>query len=316
MHMSSRGNRTLFGTTAVAAAATLALAGCGSSNSAAPASATISGSAIARAADISGAAKGEKVAYTLTEQLPSVGKMTISGTGSFNTSPEQGQMSFNVAIPGAATLGAGAASILSNLQATLVIDNKVIYVKLPSALAAKLAAFTGSKPWLSIDLTKLASSSSIPGLSTLLNGQGSPTDPAAELKQLEAASSDGVTKVGSVTVNGVATTEYKATLNLAKLSTQLPANEQKLLKGQLAAAAQHFGATKIPYTVDIDSANLVRRLTLNFNDLKLRGVSAPTTLEMNFLAYGKQPAPTVPPAADTFSLNGLIGSLGAHTLGG
>jgi hypothetical protein len=306
-----RRSRTL-GAAAAVAAASLAVAGCGSSNttsaSGTRAGAEIGSAAISRAASISGASKGEKVAYSLTESLPSIGKLTLTGTGAFNTSPEQGEMDFNVSIPGIASLGSEAAS-LSNLPLSLVIDNKTVYVKLPSALASKFGTYTGNKPWVSVNLAQLASSSTVPGLSNLLNGQTSPTNPAAALKELEAASSTGITKVGTATVNGVPTTEYKASLDLSKLSGSLPAAQRKVLKQSLARAKSQLGLTSIPYEVYIDSANLVRRLTLSISPT-VRGTTIPATLQLDFLAYGAQPAPTIPTAADTFDLTNLLSSFG------
>jgi hypothetical protein len=297
--------RTLGAAAAVAAAA-LAVAGCGSSSTTSSGTgAMIGSSAISRAANISGAAKGEKVAYTLTESLPSVGKLTMTGTGAFNTSPQQGEMSMNISIPGIASLGSQAAS-LSQLPLTLVIDNKTIYAKLPSALSSKFSTFTGGKSWVSINLAQFAASSKVPGLSNLLSGQGSsPMNPAASLQQLKAASANGITKVGTATVNGVSTTEYKASLDLSKLSSTLPAAQRKVLKQQLAIASKQMGLTQIPFEVYIDSANLIRRLTMDIS-YSVNGTKVPASLQMDFLAYGAQPAPTVPAASDTDDLTSLL----------
>ena len=292
------------------------VAGCGSSHTTShaatgAASATIGTSAISRAADVSGAAQGEKVSYTLSEQLPTVGKLTLTGTGAFNASPRQGEMDFTVSAPGLSSLGSEAAS-LTRFPLTLVIDDKTFYVKLPSALSSKFGTYTGGKSWVSVNLAQLASS--IPGLSSLLNGQTSPTDPAATLKELEAASSSGITQVGSATVDGVATTEYSATLDLSKLSAALPAAQRKLFKQALARSSQQLGLTAIPYDVYIDSAHLIRRLSMNF-DISAMGDKVPLSLQMDFLAYGPQPAPTVPAAGDVFDLTGLLGSYASSMSG-
>ncbi len=299
---------------AVVGAVAVGIAGCGSSHPAAPAAGTkIGSSAITQAADVSGAAAGEKVSYSFTEQLPSIGKLTLSGTGEFNRSPEQGQTSLDVSVPGLASLGSEAAS-LTNLPLTVVIDNKVVYVKLPAALSSKLSSYTGGKPWVSVNLAQLASSSAVPGLSSLLNGQTSPTDPAAMLKELEAASTNGIAEVGTATVNGVATTEYKATLDPAKLSNALPAAQRKALSQALAQSVKQFGSAQLPFDVYIDSAHLIRRLTMNFSP-SVQGTTVPLTFEMNFLAYGSQPAPTVPAAGDTDDLTNLLSSY-ASTMSG
>jgi hypothetical protein len=316
-------SRVLGGTVALATVAT-AVAGCGSSHStqaAAAPSAHIGGSAITQAADVSGAAQGEKISYSLTEQLPSVGKLTVTGTGAFNASPAAGEMDLNVSIPGISSLGA-AASALSSIPLSLVLSDKVLYVKLPTTLSSLTSSYTGGKPWVSVDLSKLASMSSTPGLTNLLNGQTSPADPTAALKELQAASSTGITKVGTATVNGVATTEYKATLNLAKLSKRLPAAQRKALTQQLAKSSRQLGTTTVPFDVYIDSAHLIRRLTLNYS-YTVQGSTVPLMLAIDFLSYGPQAAPTVPAASDTFDLTNLLstyssslGSQSGTTTGG
>jgi hypothetical protein len=308
-------SRVLGGTVALATVAA-AVAGCGSSHitSATAPSAHIGGSAITQAADISGAAKGEKVAYTLTEQLPSVGKLSITGTGSFNTSPQQGEMDLDVSVPGISSLGS-TASALSSFPLSLVLDSKVIYLKLPAALSSKVSTYTGGKPWVSVNLSQLASTSSTPGLSNLLNGQTSPTNPTAALKELQAASSTGITKVGTATVNGVATTEYKATLNLLKLSKQLPAAQRKALSAQLAKSSKALGTTTVPFDVYIDSAHLIRRLSLNYSYASA-GTTVPLMMQIDFLSYGHQTAPTVPAASETFDLTGLLSTYSKSFGGG
>jgi hypothetical protein len=302
------------GVGAVAAAA-LVVAGCGSSSShpsasvkpaPAAAKATINGSAIARAADVSGAAAGEKVAYTLTGSAPSLGNITVTGVGSFNRSPAEGQMTVHIAAPGASSLGAEAA-LLSNLQLTLVFAHQNVYLKLPSSLSALASSFTGGKTWLEINLAKLGGGAKTSGLSSLLSGKANPTDPAALLKQLAAASANGVKDVGSATVDGASTTEYSADLDLAKLTSSLTAKVgSAATKQQLAKAEQAIGATKIPVDIYIDSANLIRRITFS---VAPAGSKTSFALQMDFLSYGAQSAPTVPAPGITDNLSSLVGKI-------
>ena len=305
---------------AAAAASALFVAGCGGSSSSSHATASgtpVGGAAITRAADVSGAAKGERVAYTLTEQVPSLGRLSVTGTGAFNNTPaNNGQINLRLAVPDASSLGAAAGSILSNLQLALVVNRGTVYLKLPTSLAALASSFTHGKPWVSVNLAKLGSASSIPGLSSVLNGGTGPTNPAATLKQLASASSDGVTKVGSATVNGVATTEYRGTLDLTKLSAQLPANVRSATQAQLARAAKQFGVSRLPFRIYIDSANLVRRVQFALNGAQVAGQNLAASMQLDFLAYGSQPAPTVPSPADTYDASGAVGSLGSQLSGG
>src|SRR5437763_17124499 len=101
-------------------------------------------------------------------------------------------------IPGASqALGGG------NFNITELIDGTTFYMRFPPALASKLP---GGKQWLKFDIAKLASAGGVPGLGSLLNNptSGNP----AQLLQYLKASSGGVTKVGTQTVDGVPTTIY------------------------------------------------------------------------------------------------------------
>jgi hypothetical protein len=299
------------GVGAVAAAALL-VAGCGSSHasssaagSSASSGAKIEGSPIARAADVSGAEKGEKIAYTLTETLPSIGKITATGTGAFNQSPAEGQMSMKLAIPSSSSLGA-ASALLSNLQLQFVIKSGVFYIKVPTNLTSELSTFTGGKPWVEVNFAQLASgNSSLSSISGLLNGTNSPTDPSAIFKEFQAASTNGVTKVGTATINGVATTEYKANLDFSKLSSALPASQRAAMQKILAQASKQLGGASMPVTLYIDSANLVRRVVYGLNTTA-GGQKLSVAMQMDFLAYGQQSAPSVPSTGQTFNLDGLI----------
>ena len=312
------------GALALSAAAALAVAGCGSSHASSAANASASAkpgtfvgtTAITRAASVSGAAQGEKVAFSFTEQLPTIGKLAVSGTGSYNRSPAAGAMNLHLSVPNASSLGSEAGAILSNLSLQAVYANSVAYLKVPSSLATMASTFTGGKPWVSVDLTKLAAGSpdQFPGLSKLLNAPTSTVSPTSAFQKLQQASSSGVAKVGTATVNGVATTEYSGTLNLAKLAStsKLTAAQRAAVKRSLTRSAKAMGVSTIPYDVYIDGSNLIRRLTISFSP-SLHGTTVPITAQIDMLAYGRQPAPTVPAAGQTDDVTSLLAK--AATLG-
>ena len=223
-------------------------------------------------------------------------------------------MSMKLGIPASSSLGA-ASALLSNLQLQFVIKQGIFYIKIPPNLSSELSTFTGGKQWVEVDFAKLASAnSSLSGISSLLNGANSPTDPSAIFKQFQAASSDGVTKVGTATINGVQTTEYKADLDFSKLSSTLPASQRAVMQKVLARASKQLGSTKMPITLYVDSANLVRRAIYSFTTTQA-GQKLSLSMQMDFLAYGQQPSPTVPAASQTFNLDSLISKYGSAAAG-
>ncbi|MER7481850.1 hypothetical protein ABTX60_30180 [Streptomyces sp. NPDC126510] len=83
-----------------------------------------------------------------------------------------------------------------------VID-QVLYQKLPKGQAP------GGKPWIKIDLGKVAAQQGA--------GDGSMSDPARSAAYAKAITDKDVTEKGKVTVNGVQTTRYRVSVDVADL---------------------------------------------------------------------------------------------------
>jgi hypothetical protein len=110
----------------------LLIAGCGGSSSGSAQAPTVS---LTRAADVSTAAAGYKVAVTLRETVPNVGVVNATGTGSFSPAAHQGAITMRIALPSSATSGA--------LQLQVVLDKGAIDMKFPPQLASRIS---GGKP--------------------------------------------------------------------------------------------------------------------------------------------------------------------------
>jgi hypothetical protein len=292
-----------------AVSSALAVSACGSS-----AGNAISGivDPVAKAATVSNSAGGYKMTFDMaisSSALPSA--INATGNGSFDATNRTGSVNLSMdlsSIPGvSAVLGS------SSLDMQEILDGTKFYIKLPSALLSKLPG-GATKPWMSVDIGQLGAAAGIPGIGSLLNNPTS-SNPGAMLQYLRAVSG-GITKVGAATVNGIQTTEYKATIDFSKYPSTVPPAERAQAQQAIAAVQKLANVKKFPIMVWIDSNHLVRRMQFAFNEtLASTGQSLKTVMTLNITGYGAQPAPAIPPASQVTDASSLLGSLGS-SLGG
>ncbi|MGH2883141.1 MAG: hypothetical protein ACRDPA_10670 [Solirubrobacteraceae bacterium] len=280
----------------------LTAAGCGSSSSGSGSS-QVPTVALTRAADVSSAAAGYKVALTLHESIPNAGAIVASGTGSFSPAAHEGAMSMQMSLPP----GAG----LSTLALQMVLDKGSIYMKFPPALASKLP---GGKPWVYINLAQAGKAAGISGLGSLLNSSSSFSNPGQYLNFLRATTNGSVQDLGPATVNGVSTTHYHAKVDLTKLPQAVPASQRKAMQQLMNSLRSKAAVSEIPMDVWIDSSHLVRRVRSNFTET-VNSQSLTIAMTENFLSYGAQPAPVVPPSSQTENLLSLLHSAAGASSG-
>jgi hypothetical protein len=110
--------------------------------------------------------------------------------------------------------GALALSVPSVGTIAMRIIPPELYMQLPVSLRAKLPP---GKTWLSLNLNTLTRDKLGASLSQL---SGPSTMPTQVLGYLQAVSTDGLSKVGPARIRGVATTEYRATVDLTKVAAR------------------------------------------------------------------------------------------------
>jgi hypothetical protein len=277
--------------------ASLALAACGSSSSSS-ATHTIS---LTRAAYVSGSSPGTKIKMSMQETVPGTGQVNLTADGTFSSASHEGAMTMDMGLPASAAAVTGAGS----LKMQVVIVGQTFYMKLPPALASKVP---GGKPWWKINLSQAGKLAGIPGLSSLMNGTSNLTDPGQYVNFLRATSNGSVKNLGSETIDGMQTTHYRAQLDFAKLPNAVPANERAAAQ-QLVTALQKRGVAPHGLPVDawIDSKNLVRRVQMNYAQPLPNSQTANVAIKVDYLDYGPQPSPTVPPPSQTLDLLKLLG---------
>lgn len=196
-------------------------------------------------------------------------KMTANGA--FDYAHNRGSLKMYV------NLGGTSAAV--SLQE--VFSNGQVYVQVPAAERSAL----GGKTWVAVAINSSTTGAAI--------GQ-SPTSALALLQ----ANATGVKKVGSVTINGVSTTEYEGTVNPNKSMANLAPAVRQTLQQTLH---EFSGLTSLPIQVWIDGQNRVRRMketiTLNPNaGSVIAGVgSLHLSMTVDMSNYGVPVSVTIPP---------------------
>jgi hypothetical protein len=222
-----------------------------------------------------------KTADAGTVQLAMTGKITaagqeipIDGKGAFDLKGKKGHLEVTTSVP-----GQGQVSIDE------LMDGLVLYMR-SDALTSSLP---GGKHWIKLDLQALGKKQGVD--LGQLQQLGGGTDPTQFLSYLKKAGQ--VEKVGSETINGVATTHYRATIDLDKLADSVRQLEQ--LTGQKT----------LPTDIWIDSQGRARRQAISYSAKQ----PVPTSMQMT-IDYEKFGVPVdvqKPDDGDTVDLASLIG---------
>jgi hypothetical protein len=300
--------------TACAGVALLA-AGCGSSGSASHAATKTSKTTTAAttapvsnvdplvtAAVASNATAGFKLNLSIqitTPDLPSA--IDVTGAGDYATKARTGALNLNLNLGSVA----GLATLLgSNSSLTIqeLLNGADVYVKLPALLSSRIS---GGKPWLEVNLAKLAAQHGVSGLSSLLENPAA-SNPAVILQYLKAVSSTTVTKLGTATIDGYPTTHYRATIDLAKYPAAVPAADRTAAAAAIKALEKSSSLKDLPINVWVGQHNLVRRMSVELSQpvgsLGTLGVA----LTIDLSDYGPQPTPTYPPASQVTNASSLL----------
>ncbi len=171
----------------------------------------------------------------------------------------------------------------------------VEYLQVPPAQQSNVP---GNKPWESIDLNQVDEAKLGKSFSQLssLNSD----NPTQALSNLSAVSNN-VSEVGTPTIGGVATTEYKAEVNLSKVAAQATARDGAKAGHAISQEEEDLGTSTIPVTVWVDSNGLVRQvseqLPVPTASAGATNGSGKATVSMTFSGFGT-PVQLTPPPPD------------------
>lgn len=280
---------------AVVAALALVAAGCGGSSGSIPELASLT-----QVAKTSASADTAKFALTFEMSLPvpgANGSLSFSAEGGFDTPAKRSQMTIDLSSLAelmqqvGSSLGGKVTGDLGNpgdWKLVAIQDGDVVYLNFP--LIAK--ELPDGKTWVkgnAEDFSKTDTS----GLDQF--GSLSGMDPRDIFGFLKAVSGS-IESVGTEEVRGVETSHYRATLDPAKLTELVPAEQRKALGG-VDEAARQAGLTELPLDVWIDEDQRIRKLSIDL-DTKMPGSdeSVRASFVVELYDYGTPLELELPPA--------------------
>lgn len=262
-----------------AACAVGVLSGCGSSSSS---SSHINGQVI-RAADTTAQAPGYRMSGTGSVSSSRTGALAMALSGSFDRQDRTGSLTTTVQIDG------------RRIQIPEVFSQLTVYMS--ASAIPDAAGLTGGKSWLKIDMSRTLGAIGASSLPTA-------TDPTQFVDYLRAVSSD-TTRVGTATIRGVKTTEYRAVVDLDRYPDLVSAAQRPAVARSVKQLEAVLGGHTLPLHVWIDDHSLVRRLGFSFNECEAN-VKSSFAMTMDLYDYGPQPAPRIPPASSVYDITPLI----------
>lgn len=263
----------------VAGAATASIAafsGCGSSSSIDP---------VARAADVTARVPGYRIAATATVTTPASGALQIAMNGSFARANRSGTMTAAETVAG------------RRFKFTEVFSGLTFFMKATGVPA--LQRLTGGKQWLKFDMSRMLGAM---GLGSLPTG----TDPTQFVDFLRAVSSS-TNRVGTDTVRGVATTHYRAKVDLDRYPTLLPASQRPAAARSVSTLESALGSHTLPIDAWIDHSNLVRRVGIAFSECVAQQ-HVKFGMSMDIFGYGPQAQPQLPGPSEAYDITPLVSS--------
>jgi len=180
-------------------------------------------------------------------------KVTISGNGSVNFKTGNGGLRFS----SSATGGYSDRFI-----------SPILYIQLPAADRAQLPP---GKTWVSVNLNTVTEAKLGQSLAQLTSSSQQSTQ---ILSYLEGVSSSGITTVGPATIKGVATTQYKATVDLTKVADQKSPAQEAAIK----SVEVQLHTTTLPIQVWLDTTGRVRQVSTQLQESTTSQSSSGTTI--------------------------------------
>lgn len=214
---------------------------------------------VAKAADTTSQQTSEHVEITASGIGADGTRLSMNGSGDFQNDPQLGEMTLSFAS------SSGAGTIREVLKDWRVYMTSSLFSgQLPDG-----------KTWMSLDLKKATKSAGID--ITSFSGQS----PAQTLQQLKASGS--VVRVGRAKIDGVATTRYRAVIDLSKVP-----NGDKI--------AKLSGVKYEPVDVWVARNGLVRRVHVAYSAASAGSIE----MTMDFSRYGEPVYAAVPDDSVTF----------------
>jgi hypothetical protein len=262
------------------------------------------------AAETSAEASSGRFEFSMDMALPGApGAFAFSGDGAFDTTNDRASLSFDLSsLAGllgglAAGLGGADAPDFSDPAAwkiDAVTDGKVVYLKFP-VIADQLPE---GKSWVRVDPSATGTAAGF-DLSEL--EQFTSNDPRSLLDFLKAVSGE-IETVGTEELRGVATTHYRATIDLRNYEQLVPPADREELRTMLGDLVEQSGLAEMPFDVWLDESGLVRKVELTFSASPSGTADAlDASVSFELFDYGADVDIAVPAADEVVDASALSG---------
>jgi hypothetical protein len=277
------------------AVAAIAVGGCGSSGSPSRTTAdgSSAGSAVVRAADVTGATSG----YRFTATLDITGAATIRDTlrGTILRASNKGAIELRQHLLG---------------RFTKIDERFAGRTYWISAASIPDASKLTSKPWLRYNIGATLSEL---GLGGLPSGSSS-SDPSQYLAYLKGAGAR-TRRLGTATVDGVPTTRYAATVNLHDYVRRVPAGQRAQARKSVQRLISTIGSDALHVQVWIDDHHLARRISLSFPEC-VGNEHLHLSMVVDMFDFGTNANVALPSASRSYDITSLVDrELANQTLG-
>jgi hypothetical protein len=173
----------------------------------------------------------------------------------------------------------------------------ILYMHLP--FLSRL--IPGGKPWIKFDLSALGKGLGI-DFSQLTELSSNPGQTLDWLR----ATSGAITNAGRETVDGVETTHYEASIDLAKYPNLVPAGRRAAVRRAVDSLINLTGLHTFPVDAWVASDGLIRKLRMSFSE-DVGGQQVTTETTTRFHDFGAPVSINLPPAAQTLDVSKLAG---------
>lgn len=250
--------------------AAVAVAGCGASAVIDP---------VARAASATLSTQGYKMSAVMNV-TGAAAPVTATMRGQIDAADNSGTMTLNE------TIGS------QPITAPMIYSQLNFWVR--SSAITGAASRIGGKKWIYVDMSKVLGAMGVGSLPATIN-------PGQFLSYLSSVQAQP-TKVGTLSIHGVATTEYRAVVNLDHYAQQNSISAQSI-----SGLERSMGSHSMPVEAWIDANRRVRRVQVSFPEC-VEGKKLQFSMTMGIYGFGPQPQVQKPARADVFNLTPKLAS--------
>jgi hypothetical protein len=225
--------------------------------------------------------KTELSVTMLSSKLPG-GRLDMAADGALDNTNHRMDMRLDMSKfatglgAGAAALGGSPSDWIGEEVGDFDEGRAIVYMKLP--VLTRL--LPGGKPWIKMDLNEVGKRAGI----DISQFTQFANDPAQMVDWLRAASGD-VTTIGTETIDGVATTHYRTTVDIDKYPDLVPAENRDAMRKAVDSLEKAAHVSSFPMHVWVGKDGLVRQVRTVLTEM-IQGQTVNVVTSERFYDFG------------------------------